>query len=109
MAIFETGYAPVSSVGTVPSIVFASGSVTTTASSASPLSIIVVNQGTNTVYVNGGTTGIAAAAQFGVPLTQGQELVWVGGTTPITLYANTGVVGQTTTVQAGLGTLVSVA
>lgn len=107
MAIFETGYAPVSTVGTVPSIIFVSGSVTTTASSASPISIIVVNQGASTVYIGGGSIG--ATTSTGVPLTQGQELVWVGGTTPITLWANTGVVGQSTTVQAGLGTLVSVA
>ena len=107
MAIFETGYAPVTAVGTVASIAFNSGSVTTTASSASPISIIVVNQGANTVYINGGS--VAAAASLGVPLTQGQEMVWVGGTTPITLWANTGVVGQSSTVQAGLGSLVSVA
>jgi hypothetical protein len=107
VAIFETGYAPVSSVGTVSSIIFASGSVTTTASSASPLSIIVVNQGANTVYVGGGSA--ASTTTLGVPLTAGQELCWIGGTTAITLWGNTGVVGQTSNVQTGLGSLVSVA
>jgi hypothetical protein len=103
VAIFESGgYVPLTtSVGTVPSIIFNSGSVT------SGRDVIVLNTGANTVYVGGGTAGISAANAFGIPLTQGQQMVLQG--TAVTLYANTSVVGQTSTVIAGLGTLVSVA
>lgn len=100
VAIFETGYAPVTSVGTVSSIIFNSGSVST-----GSRDVTVINQGPTTCYVNGGSA--AASAILGVPVAAGQQLTLQGGTA-ITLWANTQTAGTTTTVQAGLGTLVSV-
>lgn len=99
MAILETGYAPVTAIGTASSLIFNSGSV-----SAGSRDVVVINMGQSTVYVGGSVS--VGGGQAGFPVAAGGQLTLQGPA--VTLYANT-LASTTSTVQAGLGTLVSVA
>lgn len=96
MALFETGYAPVTTLaagGT--SSVFVAGSVT-----AGSRDITLINTGAGTAYV--GQTGVTQTT--GLPVPPGYQLTLQGAV--FTVYAVGGTGG--TTVEAGLATKVSV-
>ncbi len=101
MAIFETGYAPVTSVGTIASIIFNAGSV-----SAGSRDVTVINTGPagGTIYVGGGSA--AANATTGIPVVVGAQVTLQGAA--VTLWANVQSPAVNSTCQAGLATLASV-
>jgi hypothetical protein len=117
--IFETGIQQVTtSVGTVASVIWDTDNTSTTTYGAlgsitagSVLKdVIVQNTGANNLYVSFGS--LAAASTSGVQVVPGGELVLYGYNVTSTassatgdIWAQTGVVGQTTSCVVGLATL----
>ena len=103
MAIFETGYAPVTSVGTISTIVFNACSVNT-----GSRDVTVINTGAGTVWVGGGSAAVGGLA--GMTLVPGAQVTLQGPAITLWGVTNAGAGGAnvTSTVQAGLATLASV-
>jgi hypothetical protein len=117
--IFATGIQQVtSSVGTISSVVFDTDNQSTT--TYGPLGsitagdvlkdIVIMNTGSNTMYVGSGS--ISATSQNGLSIPAGGELVLYGynvtstvSTTTGDIWAQTGVVGQTTSCIVGLASI----
>lgn len=96
MAIFESGYAPVTTIaGGGTSSVFVAGSV-----SAGSRDVTVINQGPNTVYV--GQSAVTTAT--GLPVAAGNQVTLQGPV--ITVYAVAASGGAT--VAAGLASQIVV-
>lgn len=90
MAIFETGYAPVTSIAASgTSQVFVAGSVST-----GSRDVTLVNQGPATIYV--GQSGVTSSTGF--PVAVGNQLTLQGAV--VNVYAVAGTGGAT--VEAGL-------
>jgi hypothetical protein len=119
VAIFEAGIVQTTSPGTIAAMVWNPGN--TNATTYGPLGsvpatsifhdLVIVNQGTCSVYLNGGSVS-AAQGTSGVLLAANSSLTWVGyaGTvgTAGTIWANTGTVGLTGAVAVGMPSVVSV-
>jgi hypothetical protein len=119
VALFESGIVQVSSPGTVSSICWnpsntsatTFGSLGSVPASAVLKDVTVINQGTVPVYVGMGSAA-ATTSQIGAQIPAGGQLTIQGysGTvgTAGTIWANTGVVGQTGLVAAGMASVASV-
>ena len=85
------------------------GSVSSTAVLSNP---IVANTGTNTIYVSSGSVAVGTAFPVGLAVPPGGEVPVLGylgtGAAAGTIWAQTGVVGQTSSTQAGMTSVVSV-
>ena len=119
MAFFESGIVQTTSPGTIAAMVWNPGN--TSASSYGPLGSVpaasvfhdlqLVNQGTANVLLNMGSVSVTQGTS-GILLAAGQTLVLQGysGTvgTAGTVWANTGTVGLTAAIAAGMPSVVSV-
>ena len=122
MAQFESGIVQVnSSVGTVASQVWnpsnssstTFGSLGSVPSGATLSGLIVANTGSNTIYLASGS--LAAASATGIPVAPGGE-VYLSAYSATqsappasgTIWAQTSVVGQTSSTQSGLPSVASV-
>ena len=117
MPIFETGIQQVSSsVGTVASIIWDPNNTSATtygplgsvATTATLKDVVVTNTGSNAMYVGFGS--ISSTSTNGLKIEAGGELVLygysaAGGSTTGRIWAQTGVVGQTTSCVVGLASL----
>ena len=117
MPLFETGIQQVTaSVGTVAAVVWLPNNTSTTtygplgsiASTAVLKDLVIQNTGSNTMYVGFGSQ--SATSQTGMQIPAGGEMIVygysaTGAASTGQVWANTGVVGQTTSCVAGLASI----
>ena len=121
MAQFESGIVQnVASIGTVPTMVWNPGNTSSTtfgslgsvSSTAVLTNPVVANTGTNTIYVSSGSVAVGTSFPTGIAVPAGGEAIIYGysgtGAAAGTIWAQTGVVGQTSSSQAGMSSVFSV-
>jgi hypothetical protein len=121
VALFETGVVQVnSSVGTIASLIWQPGNTSTTTYGALGSitvgavlkDITIINTGANTIYVGSGS--ISAVSQTGLAVPAGGQVtiqgynVTAANTSNGNIWAQTGVLGQTSTTTVGLASVASV-
>ncbi len=121
MPLFESNIVQInSSVGTVSSLIWNPENTSTTtfgalgsvASTATLKDVTILNTGSSTIYVGSGSISAASTNGLAIPAggqltVQGYSVVSPTGTTG-QIWAQTGVVGQTSSTTAGIATVASV-
>lgn len=121
MAQFASNIVQVnSSVGTIMSLIWNPGNTSTTTfgalgsvSSTAVLSgLIVANTGTNTIYINSGSANTSVSGTVGTAIAPNSEVYFSGysgtGAAAGSIWAQTQVVGQTSSTMVGLPSVPSV-